>query len=206
MFVRWGYGLDDLIQFNRTLLINFCARYEKDPAAPSENEKLLYTYLNQRLAELRAVLGKKERNCFPDADTVSIGLLGKSYRGDVTLGFEYEHDPRAEVEPADIEYRKRNRKLDCSNPTARKASAAKLLTEGLASMDHDQMVYVLSHAQQNILISHDARREAGKRLRAHATSCAQCQADKELMEKLGSNTGVDEDEDSTGLNAGSVQE
>lgn len=196
---RWGYDFDDLLVIARTLFINFCARYEKQGAEHAENIKLLHTYLAQRFAEGRAVLLKKERNTFPDADTVSIGLLGKNYGGDITEGFDYEYDPRAEEALVDLAHRTRNRKLNCSNPTARKASAAKLLEEGLAAMDHDQMVYVLQFAAQNILISHDARREAGKRLRAHAVTCSACQAD-------GVAPGVEEDEDAASVDAGSAQE
>lgn len=199
---RWGYNTDDLMQHNRVLLINFCARYEKDDGAPFENERLLYTYLGQRLSELREVLLKKERSTFPDADTVSIGLLGKSYGGNMIIGIEYDYDPRADAEDVDLDHKSRNTKLDLSNPTARKASAAKMLQKNLASMSHPDLVDVLTHAQQNILISHDARREAGKQLRLHQASCS----DQGCVEAHASDVGVEEDEDSTGIDGLSGQE
>lgn len=168
---RWGYSTDDLMQHNRVLLINFCARYEKDEFEEGENERLLYTYLSQRLSELRSILFKKERSILPDADTVSISLLGKNYGGSMTIGIEYEYDPRSDNDVVDQEHKHRNKVLDCSNPTTRKASASRLLADSLASLSHADMIETLVHAEQNILFSHDARREAGKQLKMHYSSC-----------------------------------
>lgn len=198
---RWGLGVDDLMQIARTLLVNFCARYEDDLEPQSQNERILYTYLHQRFAEVYAVMGKKERSCFPDADTVCIASTGIPYQSDgmFSEALSGVFNPESEPEKIDVDHRDRNRKLDCSNPTKRKASAAKMLKEGLGAMDHDRMVETLTFAAQNILIAHDARRHAAKLLREHAAECPDCYTGSESL-------GVDEDEESTGVDAGCAQE
>lgn len=204
---RWGMGVDDLMQHARSLLVNFCARLEDDREEQTNNERTLYIYLRQRFAEVYAVLGKKERSVFPDADTVCIASTGVPYQGgghNFGEALAGVFDPDEEPEQIDMEHRARNRKLDCSSPTKRKASATKMLADGLAAMDHEVMVDTLVFAKQNILIAHDARREAKKWLVAHVEGCSECQLNKALMKDL--DLGVDEDEESTGLDTGSIQE
>lgn len=195
---RWGQSVEDLRTVAMVLLAIFCSQIEDDEKSVEDNEQTLYVWLRQRFAEIFKIESQKERSTMPDADTVSIALLGKAYRGrmefdsdgDAVLSFEYHNDPRAAegeedfgltlagslgVEQEDREHKKRNRKLNTSNPTTRKKSAKDALETGLANLGHDGMVYALGFAHQNILINSDARREAGKRLKAHVAECSECQ-------------------------------
>lgn len=185
---RIGYSVEDLMSYAQTMLISFCARTEDESLPRSENEKTLYVYLRQRFAEIYKIMTQKDRSMTPDADTVSIALLNKSYRADMNLGFEYENDPRdvegdelmvrmlgsKGSEPSDAEYRNRKRQLDCSSPTKRKSSASKMLRARLEAMPHDDMVELLTTSTKNILIAPDARREAGKQLKKHNAACTIC--------------------------------
>jgi len=188
---RWGKSVEDLRTYAMVLLNIFCAQIEDEEKDDQHNEQTLYVWLRQRFAEIFKILSAKERSTMPDADTVAVALLGKAYRGRANFNADGEAAPIVEQDvayihgfkdysnpideqPVDDDYRDRNRKLDTSNPTARKRSAAKLLREGLAAMDHDGMVSTLKFAKQNILLHSDARREAAKQLRLHQEGCDIC--------------------------------
>jgi len=202
--LRWGKSVEDLMTYAMTMLNTFVARIEDENAPQTHNEQTLYVWLRQRFAEIYKIECKKEQSIRPDADTASIGLLGLSYRGRMDYDSDGEIMPIASyvycnpldcttgLEPEDKEYKARHCKLDTSNPTARKASAARLLNEELGKLGHDKMVAVLEFAKQNILISSDARREARKRLTLHRQSCVQC------SDKL-TETDVDEETSFEGL-------
>jgi hypothetical protein len=190
---RWGMSVEDL-RTNAMVMLNiFCAQIENEDRDDAHNEKTLYVWLRQRFAETFKIQIQKGRSNTPDADTVAISLLQQPYRG--WMDFEKDGTPspiieegamstysgslshfydRQDNESDDEDYKKRNRKLDTSNPTARKRSASKLLNESLEAMGHDKMVETLGFAHQNILIHPDASREAGKRLKEHVLGCGTC--------------------------------
>lgn len=205
---RWGKSVEDLMSYAMTMLNTFVSRIENEEATQAFNEQTLYVWLRQRFAEIYRIECKKELSTSPDADTVSIGLLNRTYGGrmtydsdgevmPITAGFASNLLGAADMEEVDDKaYKARHCKLDTSNPTARKASAAKLLAEELGKLGHDKMVAVLEFAKQNILISSDARREAAKQLRNHGASCSECGP-------VSSEVDVDEE---TGLESLSTEE
>lgn len=190
---RWGKSVEDLRTYAMVLLNIFCAQIEDEEKDDQHNEQTLYVWLRQRFAEVFKILSAKERSTMPDADTISIALFGEAYKGRANFNSEGEAAPIAEdshggidgsmaFEADDVEYKIKHRKLDTSNPTARKKSAAKTLKDSLEALGHDKMVYALGFAHQNILINSDARREAGKQLRAHVAGCGDCmKAIKEMI-------------------------
>lgn len=214
MCIRWGYELDDLHTIARTLFINFASRYEKEEAEQCENEKLLYSYLNQRYSEFRAALIKRDRSTYPDIDTVQIAMSHNenvrllSFRNFETRErvFDFSVEPHSsplDRPPLDRPKPYRPDYLDCSNPTSRKASADAVLTQRLEALPHENMVETLSRAAQSILINTDAKAEAHRRLVRHWGDCLMCQKNIELTEAL---EIPQIDKDATSINPGSVQE
>jgi hypothetical protein len=165
---------------------NYIALYEipAERALQNDNERLLYTYLTQRFAEFRTSLNRKGRNELPVLDAAFIGLRGRPYDYSNKTSWLTERDeavqqtrPMLDVDDTDDEdedYVARHRELDVSSPNARRASATQLLETQLASLPHDEMVSLLTAASENGRIHVDARKEAGRRLRAHVQSCCAC--------------------------------
>ena len=71
-----GYEYGDLLTYALVWTTNFLGLYAKDEglAKPDENAKLLCVHLKQRFAELRSLLWKKGRNCFPETHTAGLIL------------------------------------------------------------------------------------------------------------------------------------
>lgn len=181
---REGINFDDVMQYCRCLVVNFCARYETPEPIHHDNERKCYRFLQQRLyldrgSSLRAILLKKERSTMPDAETVAIALHGIP-------------DADAEISPAPVDedmgvdegYVARHCELDTSSIDARHASASSKLSEMLGALPHDKLVGALTNAASNQRLDPAARDEARRRLSEHVKTCESCnvgaQEDKEL--------------------------
>jgi hypothetical protein len=169
--VRHGLEFDDVMQYARCYVVNFCARYEipEEETTFFDNERKCFSYLRQRFSnDLRAILQKKERSTMPDSETVSIGLFGKT-------DADPEVSPDADEE-TDFDYVAKHCELDVSSPTARRNSAATKLTWLLAQLPHDQRVELLRNASSNSSFDVTTRREAMRQMRLHKAACVSCTA------------------------------
>lgn len=178
---RHGLNIDDLMQYARCYVVNFCTRYEIPNPVHFDNERKCYRYLQQRFAsDLRPILLKMERSTLPDAETVALALYGSP-------NADLECSPDADEEEVDYDYIARNCELDTSSVAARKASAAEKLAELLQAMPHDQMVDVLKVTSENHG-DFTTRKEAARQLRAHQAACDSCEvtpvAETEIEEEL----------------------
>lgn len=79
---RHGLEMNDLLTYARLYVVNFVGRYEIDNPIHSDNERLCYRYIKQRLHnDFLPVLLKKERSVLPDSQTAQIALLGCTHEG-----------------------------------------------------------------------------------------------------------------------------
>lgn len=184
---RFGLTADDVMQYARCYVVNFCSRYEipEEETTFFDNERKCFSYLRQRFnSDLRAILLKKQRSTMPDAETVSIGLFGKT-------DADPEVSPDTVEEDTDFDYIAKHCELDISSPVARRTSAASKLTELLQQLPHDQRIELLRAASANTSFDTVTRREAMRQLRLHIAGCESCASD----------TGVEEDKDLAGTDA-----
>jgi hypothetical protein len=189
---RHGLTNDDLLQYARCYVVNFCARYEIPESETTffDNERKCHVYLRQRFnSDLRTILLKKERSTIPDAETVSISLFGKP-DGDT------EVSPDAEEERTDFDYIAKHCELDLTSASARRASATSKLESLLLSLPHDQRVELLRTAAANTSFDFTTRREAARRLRLHVESCTAALCQLPLAD-----SGIEEDEELAGADA-----
>lgn len=172
---RHQFDIDDVLQYARVWVVNYCARYEVPNPLHNDNERKCYRYLQQRFNnDLRALLLKKERSTIPDAETVSIALYGAPDSDpEVAWGWDERRDSERDDE-VDPDYVARHCELDVSTPQARRRSAGKVLGELLSQLDHDQFVTTLRGAASSTSIDMTARKEASRLLRAHEAACEAC--------------------------------
>jgi hypothetical protein len=165
---RVKFDIDDVMQYARMWLINYCARYEVPNPVHFDNERKCYRYLQQRFNnDLRSLLLKKLRSTTPDAETVSIALFG-------TPDADPEVSPDGAEEEIDQDYIERHCELDTSTPQARRRSATAKLKELLEELPHDQLVDTLQRTAANESLDWTARKEAGRWLNAHEKGCKEC--------------------------------
>jgi hypothetical protein len=189
---RHGLTIDDVMQYARCYVVNFCTRYEipEDQTTFCDNERKCYAYLRQQFctaptSSLRAILLKKQRSTMPDTETVGICLFGKP-------DADTEVSPDAEDE-TDYDYIGRHCELDKTSTTARRKSAASKLASLLDALPHDQLVELLRGAADNASFDVTTRREAMRQLRLHLGKCESC--------ATAGDAGVEEDKDLSGTDA-----
>lgn len=104
----------------------------------------------------------------------------------------YFNDPRVEQED-DLKYIKRNNKLDTSSASSRKKSASALLAQSLLALPHNTRLTKLVNAAENRSFSIDVRKEAGKQIRLHRSSCkeSRCMTAHSLSQKVKDVSGSD---------------
>ena len=179
----------DLTTYAQLWTVNYIAMYEIDGVHSGENGRFLAQYLGQRFSEFQRHLKKKSRNMLPMLDDAYIAAHGRPYEyTNKNEWFAAENDGPASAwvtaeDPDDedgpeetAEDRERTRR-----------GAVTYLEAKLASMPHDEMVALLVGAVESDRIHVDARKEASRRLRAHAVSCSGC-AGKELPGAMGGGT------------------
>lgn len=186
---RHAIDIDELLQYARCYVVNFCARYETPTPKFYDNERKCYNYLRQRFnSDLRAVLQKKERSMTPDAEVVRLALFNNP-NSDLEVSPDPEDAYLAvidnkgineeeiidsimdEEENTDEDYVSRNCELDTSSPAARKASAGAVLQKLLSEMPHDEMIVILLETSKNSSFDFTTRKEAARQLRAHQGDC-----------------------------------
>jgi hypothetical protein len=155
---RHGLGIDDLMQYARCFVVNFCARYECTNEVWFDNERKCYRYLQQRFKELLTILLKKERSTIPDGETVSLALYGIPNASLDSVHFENE------PEEIDYDYIDKHCELDTSSPAKRRASAAEKLRNLLNQLPNDQRIEVLKNAANSKNLDVAARKEATRLL------------------------------------------
>lgn len=213
MCQRQRVDIDDVMQYARCAMVNFCSRYETPVPVLNDNERKFTGYLRQRLNhDLRYIMTKKERSTTPDGETVCIALFSHpnvdtQVSPDPSNAYALALDnPKAlEIaravfrgereakdfpaifcgEKVDHDYIARNCELDVTSVSRRRASADVKLTELLAGMPHSDMVSLLHAAAVNSGYDHATRKEATRRVREHEGACSLCQV------------GTQEEEEST---------
>ncbi len=207
---------DDLTTYAQVWICNYIGLHAVSEDRGTENLKKAVAYLQQRFAEFQKLLWKRGRNVFAHLDEASIATTGETFKsegGMSTRRLEGEGNKRGSERatgyfqtrsPYDLPdtsideaFVARRCELDVSNPTARRSSADKKLSESLSALPHDRMIEVLTEVSGNNRLDPTARREAASRLRQHAASCVSC---KQLS------VPAEEDEETTGVDALSAAE
>jgi hypothetical protein len=181
---RNGLDINDLFQYARCWIVNFCTRYETANPTHFDNERKLYRYLQQRFhCDLQPLLLKQERSVLPNEEAVAVALfsdpgadLESSPNPESILVAKMDrlNEDEDEIEEIDYDYIARNCQLDLSSQAARKASASEKLGQLLESMPHDRMVDILTSTTTNANVDFSARKEANRRLRTHQEGCDIC--------------------------------
>lgn len=194
---RQKMELEDVMQYARCFMVNFCARYERPDATPSANEGLFMEYLRQRLSGLHQIMLKKELSIIPDADSIhmALGGLAMEYHPSPADAYQLALDHPKELaearaifrgekegeipelfthQPVDQEYLDRNCELDTSSLVRRRASARAKLNEMLNALPHKQFLSVLNNVADDVTQDFTARKEAFRRIRSHTKSCKLC--------------------------------
>lgn len=139
-----GHDEGDLYSFGRLWMVNYLL-YERPAEADlaHDNEKLLFTHLQQRMTEMVGTVFKKAKNCLPDRDAAVAFSLG-GYSESVARA------PRGFMEELidDKNHARRNKKINTSE-RHRAPSARRLLIEQLARLDHAAMIETLGRAAHN---------------------------------------------------------
>ncbi len=176
-----GYDVGDLRTYAYIWTVNYMGLYDRPNLVKEERERFLCHYLGQRFAEFHRHLQKKRRNTLPMLDDAFIATHGRPYDyGTKSNWFassdEDQESPEEAWLAAEGEEDESPKEKSYVKRTLARKEASAVLDEHLMRMDHDQMVLVLSGAVENDRIHLDARREASRRLRAHAARCEKCDA------------------------------
>lgn len=182
---------EDVKQYCLIWVTNFIGLHEK-PGSQAENDNLCYTYLSQRLVELRNWLIKRARNCrFSTPRHLAASAYsnedGDLFAGDLTDAIfhpeRYISAPFAHVEPPeDIIWKVRNALYsNFSDPPARKEAAEKVLKQLLSELPHEKLVERLTYVATNACCDVDARKEAVAQLKEHAATCDSCREYAEVL-------------------------
>jgi hypothetical protein len=174
------YGPDDLRTYAQVWTVSYISLYEVAGAPQGDRERFLFQFLRQKFMEFRKLLDKKGRNILPMLDDAHIATHGRPYDYANAESWYSAGDPEAglveEIEDLDsIEVGEavRSRSAQAGAPRVS-------LDEHLRDMPHNKMVEVLSAAVENDRIHLDARREASRRLKAHAMRCDNCSKREDL--------------------------
>lgn len=147
-----GLELDDILQYGRCYLVNFCAKYEIPMAQPDENEKLFNVYIWQRL------YGDLHR------------VLKKSMEGDTIESTWINFDEAID----DSSYLFRN---DSPEDRAQEIENAKdHLEERLASMEHSKLLESIKNVMETG--KPGIKGAATKLLKTHLDSCSMCRIEE----------------------------
>jgi len=149
--VSHGLEIDDILQFGRCYIINFCNKYEVPLAEANENEKLFSVYVNQRLyGDLRRVLKKAQ----PGDD------LEHTW-----LNFDESLDDSSHLF-----------KMDTLTREQELENAQEHLNDRLRSLGHDQLVTCLRQALDNQ--EPGVAGAASRMLRKHLKNCSGCRLEE----------------------------
>jgi hypothetical protein len=151
-----GYTGEDIAQYCRVWTTNFLHKYAVHNPTEDDNEKLLVCHLMQRLPELAVLLKRRAAN-----------VKGSPDYAELVCEASGSEDP-------DPEWLERNREIYNKSYACRRKEAKSILETSLSKLPHDAMVALLKEAVDNTHIEADARKEAGKRLKAHVATCSLC--------------------------------
>jgi hypothetical protein len=169
--------VDDLRTYAQVWTTEYIGMYEVSTASRQDNERFLFHFLSQRFSEFRVLLDKKNRNVLPMLDEAFIATHGRPYeyttKADWFTADGYEephHEVASEWETEDDE-----QALSADETVkAAEADVTIPLDQQLEALGHGKMVDALRGVVENDRIHIDARREASKRLQAHAMRCIEC--------------------------------
>lgn len=186
LFRAHGMDIDDLTSIARAWTVSFIA--SNDPNRSKDiRMKDFYFNLGQRLAELKSIIGKKSRNIFVNYEDVAIALHDRT--------LDDPGVPTATVtedDEADESFIARRRQINTNSITARAKSAHDKLHELLNELPHDVRIARLREVMEADFHNPEARSLAGRMLRAHTKTCAEC-AHLEILEDDEDVSGGDSD-------------
>lgn len=164
-FRRQGFERQDLMQYARCFVVNFCGRYETATPLYCDNERKLHIYLRQRFVDLLDMLRRKSVNASLDRDTFVISIFGDPNWHSGKDMFE---------EDVDEEYVERHRELDVTTARRRRNSATAKLKELLQQLPHDQLLAKLEETSENDALDITTQKEAERWLKEHRIGCIVC--------------------------------
>lgn len=196
--------LEDVLQYARCLMVNFCSRYERVSYEGDRwdlqtvNDGLFMQYLRQRFTGLYQILEKREVSTLPSSGAVEtiLGVNAMDHHPCPDEVYQLALDNPAELAEAravwrgekdgeipdiflrgsvDQDYVARKCELDTSTPEARRKSAKTKLGELLGKMPHDEMMQVLTGVATDPAQDFSARQEAFRQIKKHAKGCSLCE-------------------------------
>lgn len=164
--------VDDLRTYAQVWAVEYIGLYEVSTASVQDNERFLFRFLSQRFSEFRALIDKKNRNVLPMLDEAFIAAHGRPYEY-TTKGDWFTADQDEQASEWEIGDDEQQLAADETIEAVEREVRAPL-DEQLEALGHDKKVEALRGVVENDRIHLDARREASKRLQAHAMKCEAC--------------------------------
>jgi hypothetical protein len=159
---RYGMEVSDLRSWGLVWAISWLSEYSiPGPNTLKENQRLLYTRLWQRYAQLADATSRKMANTHPD-------VRGAIPENNIPM-VQVPHHMRPSLQDLEPTGEVNNRK--CSK---KPKSATRCLDDALEALGHDQAIEVLRQAANNPFLDYEARKEATRRLRRHVNGCSEC--------------------------------
>jgi hypothetical protein len=188
--LQLAFDLLDLKTYAQVWTANFWSTDRVLNPKKDENERLLYTYLRQRFAEMYTQMrDARSRNTVADKQSILIGLgiehiLDSDGFSDRQRDGSYEMKAVRYDEPvideeaeANMEaWQKSHTILDTSTEKKRRTSAATLLAKNLAALPHETLLRTLTDAAESRFLCPDTRKEAQRQLDLHVKKCSACTA------------------------------
>lgn len=184
----FGLELGDLLTYATIWTCNFIGQYELPPerSKNSDNEKLLFRYLQQRFAELRKTAFKRLRSIRPDFDTTATALYERPF--DPWVDFEAETAARSAESILSEDHEEESAEIPVLEGRVRRAQAAQRLYEALGRLSHEDLISRLTEVMNNDFCDPVARTEAHRQLVKHQKACPTCV-------KTSTPEGLEEDEE-----------
>lgn len=166
-----GMEFQDCLQYALVWSTNFFGLYEVPNASKKQRAGRLYNHLRQRFAEMAKMIEKKGRSCVPPASICRLGMGLTEFEDN-----EFSFKPEEELDEDYVA--RRNEIGNLNNQVSRKKGAAKLLSELLSSLPHDEMLEKLEAIKDNKEQNYYAKKEASRQLRIHREKCPTCSSQK----------------------------
>lgn len=164
-----GMELEDCIQYAMVWATNYFGLYEVSSATIANRKGRLYNHLFQRFSELAKNLEKKGRSCIPSTATCRLGM---GLDENETYSYTAEIDGDEQI---DADYvARRNLIGNTKSAEARRKGAARLLSQLLDALPHDEMIEKLREVASSPHQNYFAQKEASRRLAKHAKQCSTC--------------------------------
>lgn len=163
-------GFEDLKTYAQVWTCNYLGLYKVANPTNNDNEKKLYAHLCQRFSNFVDVFLKKERNCVPDAETLSIALFGRPVETakartarNAALGYEdFDADRPVEEEEELPEADQMDEILEYATVAAMDATIAFMLNPDEPLEDKEEVEAQISDAKRRKMAQAQLKAEFAK--------------------------------------------